>query len=130
VSILHDLIAVAETAGLGTAASDLFAGLMPDAPDRCAAFQSYGGATPLRTVPCNTSHEQAAVQIAIRAPTYDDAEAWSYALWHALTFTNTTVGTTRYLESAPQQSPFLIRREQNARPILGFNLYIRCRPSR
>lgn len=129
-SVLHDLASVAQAAGCGTPAVDLFTATMPDDPPNVAALQQYGGLAPRRTVPCNISHESPAIQVAVRATTYEAAEARAYALWHALAFSNRVINGVTYLDSAPQQAPFLLRRDDNARPIVGFSLYVTCQPSR
>jgi hypothetical protein len=129
-SVLHDLAAVAQDAGCGTPAVDLFTAMMPDDPVNVAAMQQYGGLAPRRIVPCNITHEIPSIQVAVRAATYEDAEARAYALWHALTFSNRVINGVTYLDSAPQQAPFLMRRDENGRPVCGFNLYVVCQPSR
>jgi hypothetical protein len=126
---LDDLASVVATACSLTLHVDLFPSQMPaQAPDVCAALYEYPGLSPVYTLgDAAPALERPRVQLAFRgAPRdYEGPRATAELAYQALAATaNTSLSGTRYLEVTPLQPPFLLRRDELSRPVIGFNVQI------
>lgn len=122
------MISVLETAGLGTAAVDLFSGVMPPEPIVCCALMEYGGEAPLRTQNEGAAHssaqggERPRFQVLCRATDYDTGRSLIQSMWHVLdAIVNEEINGVFYQRVAAIQSPFLLERDDNDRWIFVAN---------
>ncbi len=121
---------------LGTLGT-LTVGFMPATPDVMGTIYEYGGRQGERSFGVSGyKYENPALQIVFRgAPSdYSGPRNKAEIAWLYLpTILPGALGagiTTEYLFVDPQQSPFPIRpQDLNNRHIIGFNFYIRKRPS-
>jgi hypothetical protein len=126
--ILDDLGLYLQTAGLGTLGTTLFLGGFPlDAPnittqDAITALVETPGFPPVYihdVVP--PSREQPVVQILTRGSPYDyaGARSWAQDIFLALgSLHNQELSGTLYLSCLPLQSPFHLREDDFARPVI------------
>ena len=112
--------------GVGTLGTDLFTGLLPDAPDAAVAIIEYGGTAPTHTLGGGTAkYEQPRVQVVARATTYSAARSKIETIYKLLqAVSNASLSSVRYLSIEAVQSPFLLTRDENARAVLACNFQI------
>lgn len=105
---------------LGT---NLYLNFLPDEPNTAAAIVETGGSEPdyvfANDLPVN---ENARVQISCRAASSTLARANITAAWVAVSgIANESLSGKSWLRAKPVQSPFLLRRDEQGRPIFAFN---------
>jgi len=125
--VLDDIaVFVATTAGLGTVGTDVFKGIMPPTPDVCAAVYEYGGLPPDYALgTAGISQEYPRVQIVVRgaAQDYDGPRDRAETAYQAIAaVANTTVNSVRYQYINPLQAPFFLKRDENDRVYIAFNV--------
>lgn len=130
-SVLDEMTTYLAAQGVGTVGTDLFAGLLPDTPDACVALLETGGMPAAHTVggggAGSAVFERPSIQVICRGAKHDYAAARAKA---GTAFTkldglaNTTLSGTRYLSIFAAQPPFLIGRDENERPLVGFNVEV------
>ncbi len=108
--ILDDFGDYASTGGIGlTTGTNLFLGMLPDAPDRAAAFYETGGFFPVHAMSAsagNAAVERPRVQAVTRAPTYQGARQLMHNLFQRFDgVSNQTINGTRYLSILAVSSP-------------------------
>lgn len=129
-----ELATYLQAAGVGTAATDLFVGMMPPSPDKLVFVAETGGLEPTETMGSNTppAWENPTIQIICRGDRpdpsktpYIDARTKARDVWNALTLVaNDDLSSTRYFRIHPLQSPFLIGIDESGRPLIGFNCMV------
>lgn len=125
-TILDDLAAYIDASTTLTAGTDLFATVMPEAPDNCVAIIPVPGPAPVDTMGTGRpSVDTPRVQVLSRHKDRPDlAESRAREVWNAFGSIGDGVlggGSERTLRVQVDQSPFLVGRDQNDRPIFGFN---------
>lgn len=92
-SMIADITTYLQTAGIGTIATNLFTGYMPDAGDTIVAVIDTGGPQPDKELP--TKHPT--FQVYVRAPSYETGKTKIEAIRSALhQVKNTTIGSTYF----------------------------------
>jgi hypothetical protein len=132
--LLDELGTYLQAQGIGTLGTTLFLGGLPqDSPniavqDACVALIEIPGLPPSHVhTQQQASYEQPVVQIICRGAPYGYPAARTRAqqAWKALDgLSNVVLQGETYLWVLAMQSPFLLRVDEMARPILVFN--IRC----
>jgi len=132
--VLDDLAAYLQTAGLGTVAVDIFKSRLPMDQPGVTAVDAAMALIPVPGGPPLYVHSKAApdlaqpvVQVICRGTQYGDAAAMARAeqAWVALgSVHNQTLSSTFYLSIVPQQSPWLLKRDELDRPLIVFQ--VRC----
>lgn len=124
--LLDELGTFLQTQGVGTLATDLFTGLLPDAPDAAVAIMEYGGASPVHTLGAgNAKFERPRVQVIVRALTYTAARTKIESVYKLLeALVNTTLSSVKYLRVEAVQNPFFLERDANNRVKLACNFQI------
>lgn len=110
----------AQVAGL-TESTNLFKGRLPDTPDTCAAVFEYPGRESVDTFGTDHAIRLPRFQVQVRAASYAAAQSLIDLCHAALTFTNITISSTRYMRCKPLQDPFFLKRDGNERAVLVFN---------
>lgn len=113
-------------AGIGELGATLFVGYMPEtAPDDAVAVMEYGGMMGAQPLEDPMAYEMPRLQVMVRSASYFDGMTKARDAYRALgKVVNTTLGGVRYQRITPVQPPFLIRRDDNGRPEIGFNVEI------
>jgi hypothetical protein len=130
VALLDDLVTELQTAGVGTSGTTIFAGTIPATPDACVALLHYASESPDRLMGATgvraTSVERPRVQVVARAMTYQAAESKARQALTALDWLGPkTIGGTRYFHvMALQRPPFFLRRDENDRTLMAFNVSV------
>lgn len=132
--ILDDLGSFLQAQGVGTVGTTLFKGLIPeDAPlvatqDSLVALVEVPGLPPVHVhSQAAASYEQPVVQVLTRGVPYGYAAARTKAHQAYVTLDgvqNQTLSGTQYLWIAALQSPFLLKWDDLARPLIAFS--VRC----
>lgn len=122
--ILDELAARLASGGIGSVGSTIFVGSLPATPDTCVALREYGGFPPEHTMGTDFIYERPTIQIVARAGAEDYQAARTKAenCYALMAFTNLTISGVRYLRAEPLQNPFLLRRDDNNRWEIGFNV--------
>lgn len=132
-AMLDEILGFLQAQGVGTAGADLFASMLPEAPDAVIAVYEYAGrpAEYVHEQP-GPAYEQPRIQIVARASREDYASARDRAM-RAYTMlgavVNQALSGTRYLKITPLQTPFAMQTDKLARPHVGFNCEIFKEPS-
>lgn len=109
-----------------TAATNLFANVLPHEPATASAIIETGGVPPTHTIGGGGAQwENPAFQMTFRSTAPDTARANAQAAWDLLDpinneFLPTSTGTY-YLRITLTQSPFLLKRDEQDRAIFAFN---------
>lgn len=120
-ALLDDLAVLLQAEGIGTVATDLFKGRMPDAPDTCLAIRALPGQAPLFTHDGFT-YQRPRVQVLARGATYAAAEAKAADAFRVLSrITNGGLAGRPILRVEPVQSPFELDHDENDRVLYVFN---------
>jgi Bacteriophage minor capsid protein len=129
VSVLEELGTYLQTAGLGTMASTLFLGALPEdapgvsTPDLIAALVEIPGFPPEYTHDIlGPSREFPMIQLLVRGAPYDYAtpREWAQALLMALgSIRNQALSGTFYLGAMPWHTVYKLRDDDYARPIMS-----------
>ena len=124
--LLDEVGAYLQTHGIGTLGTDLFTGIMPDAPDAAVALIEYGGVEPMHALGGGTAKiERPRLQVLARATTYSAARTKIEAAYKVLdALAGETLSGVRYLAVEALQSPFFLRRDENNRVELIFNVQV------
>jgi hypothetical protein len=125
---LDEVAAFVATACSLTVASTLFKGTLPATPDACGAVYEYGGLPPRHIFGATPiAEESPRLQLAFRGAKNDYAtpRALAETAYRALAAASAqSLSGTRYLTFEPLQPPFLLRRDENSRPIIGFSVQV------
>ena len=109
-----------------TVGTTVFRGTLPATPDACCAIYEYGGEAPTTTFGVAAiALEYPRVQIVFRGARndYDAPRALAETAYRACAAANhQSLSSTRYLAMEPLQSPFLLRRDENERVVIAFNV--------
>lgn len=135
--VLEDLGAYLQAEGLGVLGTTLFLGGLPvDAPN-VAPLDAITALVETPGFPAEYVHEvvlpsreRPVVQLLTRGAPYDYATArsWAQELWRALgSIRNQALSGTFYLGVQPLDSPFFLRSDDYARPLISFR--VRCEKS-
>jgi hypothetical protein len=117
--LLEDLAAALQAASIATLSTDLFLGLMPDAPHAALALYEFAGFPPLYTH--HSQHpalERPSVQLLVRDQDYATGRARMDEAYAVL------CGVTTYLAIQPAQMPFALPRDLHNRPRWSVNFNI------
>jgi hypothetical protein len=131
-AVLEDLGAYLEEQGVGTVGTTIFYNAVPETPPSCLALFEYGGAGPRFTLPATTgiATESARVQVLVRSESNTAARAKAEEAYRALAkIVDRPLSSTRYLRVEPLQAPFFLRRDENHRIIMAFNVEVEKEPS-
>jgi hypothetical protein len=121
--LLADIVSILQTAGIGTAGTNLFYSTMPPTPDLCVCVYSYAGRSPSR-IP---RYEQPGLQIKVRgaAEGYDAAETKMQSVLSTLHGKGSfTVSTNKYKAILATGSPFFMGFDENKRPMIVCNFAV------
>lgn len=130
--LAEELLAVLETAGVGTRGTTLFGASAAALPSNgpAVAVVEYGGAAPIETHDGWVPIEQPRVQVAAYADDAATARTLAWAAWDALTgITNRLLNGTAYLRVQGLQTPFDMGPAGNGRVKWGFNVQVMKRRS-
>ena len=114
----------------GSVASTIYAGHMPAVPDAAVCVYETGGVAPVHgmgNVPGRAKFERPRIQVVSRGEAlgYQDARATAQAAFLLLDgMPQREINGTRYLWGAAVQSPFLMGMDEQARPLIAFNVDI------
>lgn len=105
------------------AGTSLFYNFMPSEPNRCGAIIETGGSAPARAFgSTGPSWEQGRVQVTCRSTSSATARAdidAAFVLLEAVE--NETLTSNYFLRVSAVQSPFLMERDAQGRPVFGCN---------
>lgn len=113
--------------GVGTAGTDLFAGLMPASPDNAVTVYETGGRATVHAMHGSAGQavvEQPRVQVVSRGATdsYEAARAVAQKAFLLLDgLPSRTINGVSYFWGSAVQSPFLMGRDEQGRPLVAFN---------
>ncbi len=125
--ILPELGAYLVAQGIGTLATDLFLGFLPDTPDDCVVLYEYGGLASEHTFKATpgAAWENPRVQIVARAKVYNTGRTKIENTYKKLDgLINTTMTGVRYLGIFAIQSPFFLDRDERGRNKFAFNAQV------
>ena len=124
-NVLIEIGAKLAALGLGTVGTDIFLGELPASPYACGVVYEYGGIAPEKSFSTSTLRfETPAVQVVFRGLPGDYASprakaATAFAGLAAIEAT--TLSGTIYYEITPQQSPFMLTRDENECVLIATN---------
>ena len=129
--ILEELALFLEQRSIGTRGTDLFTGIMPDTPDSAVAVLERGGSHAEYALDKKGINiENPSISVWSRATSYLTARQKSQDALDALvTIANTSLSNVKYLRATPSTSPFLLKRDENDRVDIAFNVSIIKAPS-
>ena len=111
-----------------TLATDVFIGQYPSSPDLTIALFEYPGMKPITFFGSSAiAVEYPRVQVTVRGEVddYETPRAIAETAYRAMAAQgHGTLSGTRYIALEPLQSPFLIRKDEKGRPVIGFNAQI------
>lgn len=111
--------------GLGTVGTSIFIGIMPEKPDAVISVSETGGQAPeFGFGTAGLKYENPNVQIMVRGERgdYEGPRTRIETAYRGLAeVQGATLGSTYYHMIKPTQSPFPIRRDDDARVLLAFN---------
>ena len=108
------------TVSHGTLATDLFIGVLPDAPDACIALLEIPGSPPEETMRPLPVAENQTLQVLVRNPSFSTAQDTARALWLDLQrLIEVDLSGTRYHAVRSPQSPFLLERDASRRNVFS-----------
>lgn len=111
-----------EDQAVGTVGTNLFLGRLPDTPDAATALFEYAGAAPFHTMGPTVVWERPRLQVLCRAADYATARSQAETIYQLLdVVAETTIESVRYHQIEALQSPFLVQRDANDRPVIGCN---------
>jgi len=125
--LLDELADYLSTGGLGTLGTDLFLSRLYEAPDFQTVLYETSSMAPTRAMRGSAGQavvENAGLQIVVRGAQDDYAAARLRAndIWRRLDGAgDLTLNGVRYLWIASRQSPFLMMRDANGRPLVACN---------
>lgn len=125
-SVLNEIAAHLATLGVGVVGTSLFIGTLPDSPVVCGAVYEYGGlASEMGFGAAGVKYETPAVQVVFRGDPEDYAgpRAKAETAYRGLAAVEAELlGATFYHWIHPQQPPFLLKRDENERVLIAFNV--------
>jgi hypothetical protein len=102
--------------------TSLFMNRMPTEPNRAACVVETPGQPPARAFQGGVSWEQARIQLTCRSTSSATARADIQAGWDLLeAVANQTLTSNVFLRISAVQSPFLLARDEQGRPVFGAN---------
>ncbi|HHV98601.1 MAG TPA: hypothetical protein GXX36_03350 [Clostridiaceae bacterium] len=110
--MLNEIGAYLQSQGIGTLATDLFLGQMPEEPDNCIALFEYAGNPP----DLHWNGEYPGLQVRVRNKSYAAGRAkiqQIYGLLHGLH--GQVLSGTRYLLIKARGNPEVLQRDENNR---------------
>ena len=123
--LLDEIAAYLEGQNVGTRATDLFTGFMPDTPDEVVVVYENPGMPPSRSHSDSPNLEHPQIGVWARGTVdgdYAGPRQKAQDAYNALVLIrNQTLSATLYLDVMPMQQPFLLERDDNKRAIIGFN---------
>jgi hypothetical protein len=123
---LNDMADYLTSAGAFVQATDLFVGSIPPAPDTAVTLYETGGQAPVHAFnasPGQAKVEQPRMQVVSRAASYATARANAQKAFLLLDGLPTrTINGVSYFWGAAVQSPFLMGRDEQNRPMVAFNV--------
>ena len=127
--ILDDVMTYLTSASVGlTAGTNLFAGTLPDSPDKVCAIYETGGTQPVHAMgagPGNALVERPRLQVVTRAVSYQSARQLAHNVFQAMDgLTNVTINSTSYLLVQAVSSPAAMGLDGSGRPRLVMNFDI------
>ena len=105
---------------LGTFATDIFIGHMPDSPDACVTIYDTGGTNPQS----GYEYHYPTVNIKVRGAVWDYTGAYSkaYSVYESLhDVTNETWNSTKYHGIWAMSDPFFLEYDEKMRPLFTIN---------
>lgn len=127
-AVLDDVLRLLQDNAVGTIATDLFADFMPDSPDALIAAFSVGGSPPdFAGGPTGApAIRNPTVTLWARAAERDPvaAQAKAEAAYQAMVGVVNQIlqpSAERYLRIEPLQEPFLLKLDEQERPIVACN---------
>lgn len=113
---------------LGGTTGDLFLGTLPTDPETAMALHEYGGRATVHAMngsPGQAKEEAVRIQVLSRASTYAVARANAQKAFLLLDgFPERTINGCAYKWGTALQSPFLMGRDDQYRPLIAFNVEI------
>lgn len=122
--LLEDMLDYLTTGSIGlTGGTNLFGGMLPDAPERAAAVYETGGLFPLQAMGRTSAVvERPRIQVVTRASSYQGARMLAHNVFERLdTVREATINGTRYHYIAAVQSPFFLREDESGRKLIACN---------
>ncbi len=128
--ILEEIALFLEQRGIGTRGTDLFTGIMPDTPDSAVAVLERGGSHAEYALDKKGINiENPSISVWARDVSYLTARQKSQDTLDALAdIANTWLSNVKYLHARPTTSPFLLKRDENDRVVIAFNVSITKAP--
>lgn len=124
--LLDDISDLLASGGISTAI--LFKSQLPDNVETAIAIYETGGEAPIRSFQMTVGSvmaEQPRIQVLSRSTSYQTARNNIHTAWKLLeNVANKSINGVRYLRIAAVQSPFMLERDQNDRPVLACNFEI------
>lgn len=118
-TLLSDLATILSGWGLGTPATDIFGGRMPNTPAVCISVETYAGMSPQYVAEqARPGYLRPSIQVLIRDTDYANAAARADLAFDAL---GSVRNSGNYLAIRPIQSPFYLRHDENNRVLFAFN---------
>lgn len=124
-ALLDALGAHLQTSGVGTLATDIFLGVMPDSPDACILIVEDNGVGPMQTFGASTySVERPRIRVFCRAARndYPAARTKAVAVRAALgAIRNQTISGTAFLSVMPTSEFYPVGRDGDDRPVVAID---------
>ena len=112
--------------GLSTGISTIKTGSMPSNPNECIAILEYGGFTPdmvFGQSAIEIDHPRLQILFRGEPKDYDTPMSAATVAYRAMASAGAqTISGTRYLALTPIQPPFLLRKDENDRFEIAFNV--------
>lgn len=109
----------------GTLATNLFLGMMPDAPHSCVTLHALPGTPPSETFAVLPHAENLTLQVLVRDPTYASAESRAREIWlDLLEVIDVPLSGHHYYRISSAQSPYLLERDETRRCIFAVNFIV------
>lgn len=126
--LLDDIGDYLSSGGVGTLATDLFLGELPDTPDTCVAVFETGGFDPVYTMKQRAPvAKRPSIQVICRAKRYDVARLLAGKVDQLLSgLRYREINGVMYKWIQAQQEPFFIDKDENEREEIGCNYSIIC----
>lgn len=124
-ALLDALGAHLQTSGVGTLATDIFLGVMPDSPDACILIVEDNGVGPMQTFGASAySVERPRIRVFCRAARndYPAARTKAVAVRAALgAIRNQTISGTAFLSVMPTSDFYPVGRDGDDRPVVAID---------
>jgi hypothetical protein len=124
-ALLDALGAHLQTSGVGTLATDIFLGVMPDSPDACILIVEDNGVGPMQTFGASVySVERPRIRVFCRAARndYPAARTKAVAVRAALgAIRNQTISGTAFLSVMPTSEFYPVGRDGDDRPVVAID---------